>query len=71
MFKLCEKCIYYLKNEYIKEHSLCLKYGKQKFYEFEKVIDTRNDPNKCGIDGKNFIQRIHKDPLTGINEVKR
>ena len=56
----CEKCIYYLKqNRLHQDTSLCLKYGKQKFFEFETALSMRNDNNKCGELGKHFIEIVN------------
>lgn len=57
---LCKNCIYYFKDNFIKEHALCLKYGKKKWFEFEKTIDVRNNPKKCGQDGKQFIENLER-----------
>ena len=55
----CKKCIYYFQNPYIEGKSLCLKYGKTEWYNFEKVVDVRKDPLKCGPDGKYFIEHLN------------
>jgi hypothetical protein len=54
--RFCKNCTYYLKDNII-EHSLCLKYAKEKWFIFEKAEDVRKDRNKCGPEGFNFIKK--------------
>jgi hypothetical protein len=55
-YKKCADCLYYVAN-HIREHSICLKFGKKQLNLFETAENARKDPLKCGKDGNNYISK--------------
>jgi hypothetical protein len=58
-YKKCVDCLYYVAN-HVSEHSVCLKFGKKFFNEFETAEKARKDPQKCGPAGNNYISKYLK-----------
>ena len=58
-YKKCVDCLYHVAN-HIKEQSVCLKFGKLNFNEFELAEKVRKDAKKCGPEGNNYISKYLK-----------